>query len=90
MTADEPAFAGILLCRFHLFFLLARTPCTDSGTCPCDDGTNAQTDSACESVTCTDETGTYEVGESWACPDGCNTCGCTADGEIAATKMDCG
>jgi hypothetical protein len=41
-------------------------------------------------TTCTDATGTYAVGESWTCEDGCNTCGCQDDGSIVSTDMDCG
>ena len=39
---------------------------------------------------CSDETGTYEVGDSWVCPDGCNTCTCEEDGSVIMTDMDCG
>ena len=30
----------------------------------------------------------YEVGESWTCADGCNSCTCTADG-VSQTDMAC-
>merc|ERR1712000_252291 len=37
---------------------------------------------------CRDGTGEHQHGESWTCPDGCNTCSCT-DGMIGSTKMEC-
>ena len=40
-------------------------------------------------VTCVDATGEYLPGESWTCPDGCNTCGCEPDGSIWSTDMVC-
>ena len=30
----------------------------------------------------------YEVGETWACADGCNSCTCTEDG-VSQTDMAC-
>ena len=39
--------------------------------------------------TCTDETGSYNQGESWECPDGCNTCTCDESGEIISTDLAC-
>ena len=54
--------------------------------CNCVDGTVMSYTPECssDSETCTDATGTYEVGETWTCPDGCNTCSCEGDGEICA------
>jgi hypothetical protein len=50
-------------------------------------GDIVSTDMAC--VSCTDSTGTYPVGATWSCPDGCNTCSCMESGEIASTRMAC-
>ncbi len=38
---------------------------------------------------CTSDTGSYYVGETWTCPDGCNTCSCEADGSIVSTEIAC-
>jgi hypothetical protein len=68
----------------------------DAATCPTDtatDDTSIDTavDTADTSVSagCTDSTGTYALGESWTCPDGCNTCTCTEPDVIASTDMAC-
>ena len=38
---------------------------------------------------CTDSTGSYAVGDSWTCPDGCNTCTCVEPDVIASSDMAC-
>ena len=40
-------------------------------------------------VTCTYEGETYKPGASVAAKDGCNTCSCSASGNVACTKMAC-
>lgn len=37
---------------------------------------------------CTDSKGTHASGDTWACPDGCNTCSCD-NGDILSTAMGC-
>ena len=62
----------------------------DTATCPTD--TALETDDTAqftEYFTCTDSTGTYNVGDTWTCPDGCNTCGCLEQDVIASTNMAC-
>ena len=44
----------------------------------------------CQLDTCSDATGSYELGDTWTCPDGCNTCTCESGGSISATEMSCG
>ena len=63
----------------------------DTATCPTDTATDTGTDTADTSVTatCTDSTGTYNIGDTWTCPDGCNTCGCIEPDVIASTDMTC-
>ncbi|AKT37495.1 hypothetical protein [Chondromyces crocatus] len=39
--------------------------------------------------TCTYEGTTYEVGDSFPAGDGCNTCSCTENGNVACTLMGC-
>lgn len=51
----------------------------------CDEDTAVDT----ATVTCTDSTGTYNLGDTWTCPDGCNTCGCIEPDVIASTDMEC-
>lgn len=46
------------------------------------------TDTAVEPAACTDETGTHASGETWTCPDGCNSCSCD-NGSIVSTEMAC-
>lgn len=64
----------------------------DTGTCPIDTAVDTGVDTGDTSVTatCTDSTGTYSVGDTWTCPDGCNTCGCIESDVIASTDMACG
>jgi len=39
---------------------------------------------------CTDHNGDHrKEGDSWTCKDGCNTCGCGADGLISSTRAGC-
>jgi len=38
---------------------------------------------------CADGDRTYEDGDRWICPDGCNHCGCV-DGDLVTTAMWCG
>jgi hypothetical protein len=63
----------------------------DTATCPADTATDTGSDTAqfTEYFTCTDSTGTHVVGETWTCPDGCNTCGCLEQDVIASTNMVC-
>ena len=63
----------------------------DTATCPTDTATDTGSDTAqfTEYFTCTDSTGTHVVGETWTCPDGCNTCGCLEQDVIASTNMVC-
>jgi hypothetical protein len=76
--------------------LLTLTACGDD-----DDKTNTVDTAACGeedtssvdtavTVTCTDATGVHEVGATWTCEDGCNTCSCQEDGTIVQTEMACG
>lgn len=66
---------------------------TGNDFCAPDTGETADTgvDTADTSVTatCTDSTGTYAVGDSWTCPDGCNTCTCVESDVIASSDMAC-
>lgn len=39
--------------------------------------------------TCAYQGETYEIGESFAAADDCNTCVCGADGAVSCTKMAC-
>jgi hypothetical protein len=59
----------------------------DTATCPTD--TAVDTADTSVTATCTDSTGTYSVGDTWTCPDGCNTCGCIEPDVIASTDMAC-
>lgn len=60
----------------------------DTATCPTD--TAVDTADTSVTATCTDSTGTYNLGDTWTCPDGCNTCGCIESDVIASTDMECG
>ena len=42
-----------------------------------------------DGATCTLEGETYDAGESFPAPDGCNTCTCTEQGDVACTLMAC-
>lgn len=61
------------------------------GGCTCDEGNIVETLLDCDPSpdVCEDATGTYEAGDTWTCPDGCNTCSCEPDGTITATEMSC-
>jgi hypothetical protein len=59
----------------------------DTADCPVDTGSD--TAQFTEYFTCTDSTGTYNVGDTWTCPDGCNTCGCLEQDVIASTNLAC-
>jgi len=63
----------------------------DTADCPVDTGIDTGVDTADTSVTgtCTDSTGTYSIGDTWTCPDGCNTCGCLDSDVIASTNLAC-
>ncbi len=69
----------------------------DTAVCASDDTSvdtatdTSSTDTADTSVTvaCADETGTHAVGESWTCPDGCNSCSCDPSGVVVQTEMAC-
>lgn len=63
----------------------------DTATCPTDTAVDTGVDTADTSAggACTDSTGTYNVGDTWTCPDGCNTCGCLEPDVIASTNMAC-
>ena len=65
--------------------LLVLTGCDrddhDTGACADDTATTG--------VVCTDATGDHAVGDSWTCPDECNTCACVEDGTIISTLMAC-
>ena len=40
-------------------------------------------------VVCDYDGNTYEIGESFPATDGCNTCSCMENGNVACTKMAC-
>ena len=63
----------------------------DTATCPTDTAVDTGVDTAdtSDNGECTDSTGTYNIGDTWTCPDGCNTCGCLETDVIASTNMVC-
>ena len=67
----------------------------DTSTCSQDTATDTAVDTGVDTAdtsvtaTCTDSTGTHNLGDSWTCPDGCNTCTCTEADVIASTDMAC-
>jgi hypothetical protein len=66
--------------------------CDDGcNTCACEAGAISSTLMYCAEGTCTDESGTYNVGDSWTCPapNDCNTCSCEDQDTIVATEMGC-
>ena len=42
-----------------------------------------------DELVCEFEGATYEAGEIFSAPDGCNTCTCTDDGDVACTEIAC-
>jgi len=65
----------------------------DTATCAADTAIDTAVDDTADTSAggaCTDSTGTYNIGDTWTCPDGCNTCGCLEPDVIASTNMACG
>jgi hypothetical protein len=64
-----------------------KTSTVDTAACGEEDTSSVDT---AVTVTCTDATGVHEVGATWTCEDGCNTCSCQEDGTVVQTEMACG
>ena len=60
----------------------------ETSECVSDTADTSTADTSVTPVGCTDSTGDHASGESWTCPDGCNTCSCD-NGTVTQTEMAC-
>jgi len=67
----------------------ADEPTDEPTDAPC--GTDDDDDAlpACEYVDVDGEVVTYCEGDQWPASDGCNSCGCDADGQVFCTEIGC-
>jgi hypothetical protein len=71
-----------------IYFLFFYSPTNNNSNINTDDISATPTEIIYEEV-CELNGNTYQVGESFASADGCNTCSCASVGVISCTEMDC-